>query len=193
MIRDHLQAYHSEHPHKEGIQASELTGAIADSWIPVEVVEAALKKMINSGTIKLNRNFYSLSAFTMQVSKDTDQAISEILALVSAARFSPPDPEQIASELQMPLDEIKSLVVMLARDKKLIHISQQFYLHADVFSELVEYLSAYFQKQTEMKVVDLKDFIQTTRKFAIPLFEYLDSETYTLRDGDVRRRGPALS
>ena len=39
---------------------------------------------------------------------------------------------------------------------------------------------------------ELKEFIQTTRKFAIPLFEYLDSEGYTVRSGDVRKKGHKL-
>jgi selenocysteine-specific elongation factor len=43
-----------------------------------------------------------------------------------------------------------------------------------------------------MPVAALKDFIGTTRKYAIPLFEYLDASEFTVRSGDVRKKGSAL-
>ena len=61
-----------------------------------------------------------------------------------------------------------------------------------VITKKVWKIKNYFSKQPEMPVSALKEFIQTTRKFAIPLFEYLDSEGYTERSGDVRKKGYRL-
>ena len=78
------------------------------------------------------------------------------------------------------------------KDKKLVHIDQEFYLHYSNWAALVDFIKKYFSEHTELPVSELKEFIQTTRKYAIPLFEYLDSEGYTVRSGDVRKKGHKL-
>jgi selenocysteine-specific elongation factor len=39
-------------------------------------------------------------------------------------------------------------------------------------------------------MADLRDLLQTTRKYAVPIGEYLDRIGLTVRDGDARRLGP---
>ncbi|NOQ98327.1 MAG: hypothetical protein GQ561_09195 [Calditrichae bacterium] len=43
-----------------------------------------------------------------------------------------------------------------------------------------------------MRVADLKELTGTSRKHAIPLLTYLDSQGYTHREGDIRLAGPKL-
>jgi selenocysteine-specific elongation factor len=42
-------------------------------------------------------------------------------------------------------------------------------------------------------MAELRDLLGTTRKYAVPIGEYLDRTGITLRDGDTRRIGPAAS
>ena len=43
-----------------------------------------------------------------------------------------------------------------------------------------------------MSVGEIRDLLNTSRRMAIPLMEYLDAHNYTVRDGDSRRAGAAL-
>ena len=88
--------------------------------------------------------------------------------------------------------ELKTITGILAAENRIILIKGLYYLHIDVWRELTAYLREYFQKNPELSVVALKKFIQTTRKFAIPLLEHLDSEGYTRRKGEVRMKGEKL-
>ena len=45
---------------------------------------------------------------------------------------------------------------------------------------------AYLEEHGEASAADLKDAMQTSRKYAIPLLEYFDDKGVTHRNGDVR-------
>jgi len=192
VIENFIKEFHRRNPLKAGVNQQELTTAVGKKWIAPELIEAAIKKLIHSNRIKSIHNLLALKDFEIKISKDTDQTISEILNRIRSARFAPPDQAKLAEEIDIPLEELKSLTSMLANKKQLILVNRQFYLHQEIWQELIAYLQKYFSQDNEMPVSTLKDFIQTTRKYAIPIFEFLDAEGYTERAGDVRKRGNRL-
>jgi selenocysteine-specific elongation factor len=78
------------------------------------------------------------------------------------------------------------------RQKLLFSINQKLFLHHAVHEQLIQFLRDYFSGQAQMPVAALKNFIATTRKYAIPIFEYLDASGFTIRSGDIRKKGPNL-
>ena len=53
--------------------------------------------------------------------------------------------------------------------------------------KMMDRLSAFFSGSPEMAVAEFRDMLGTSRKFAIPFLEYLDSNKITLRVGEVRK------
>jgi len=58
--------------------------------------------------------------------------------------------------------------------------------HRDALDGLRKLIVAQKSKAPKMNVVAFKDLIGVTRKYAIPLLEYLDRERVTRRVGDER-------
>ena len=191
-ILEKVKSFHHTNPHKQGLNLNELFTSLGKKWIAEEVFESAIKKLVNSHELKSEHNLYSLYDFKIKIGTDTDKTIQQILDKFKTERFSPPDIEQLAAQLEMDKKEVQSLLGVLVKEKKLISITVGIYLHSEVFIELLEFLKNYFSKNDDMPVSALKDFIQTSRKFAIPIFEFLDSEGYTARFGDIRKTGPEL-
>jgi selenocysteine-specific elongation factor len=52
---------------------------------------------------------------------------------------------------------------------------------------MIALLKDFYSKKNEMTVAEFRDILGTTRKFALPFLEYLDSSKITLRIGDVRK------
>ncbi|MGE5895016.1 MAG: SelB C-terminal domain-containing protein, partial [bacterium] len=48
-------------------------------------------------------------------------------------------------------------------------------------------LKEFFSKKQEMTVAEFRDFLDTTRKYALPYLEYLDTAKITIRVGEVRK------
>lgn len=65
-----------------------------------------------------------------------------------------------------------------------------------VYRKTIQYIAkvihSYFKDKTTITVAELRDLLNTSRKVALPLMEYLDLHKYTVRDGDMRRLGPKL-
>jgi selenocysteine-specific elongation factor len=73
---------------------------------------------------------------------------------------------------------------LLLRDKRLIRVSDELVFHGSAIQSLRELLAN--RKGARFGVPEFKDWTGISRKYAIPLLEYLDRERLTRRDGDSR-------
>jgi selenocysteine-specific elongation factor len=119
-------------------------------------------------------------------------AQNEILKMLRDSKYSPGTISEVAQKIDMPQNEVQSIINILVKNQKLININRDIFIELTIWEDLLSFLRDYFDDQKEMPVTSLKEFINTTRKYAIPIFEYLDSQGYTLRAGDVRKKGHKL-
>lgn len=188
----YLGSYHRQNPLKAGVNFPELRTGTGKDWLPEELHTAALQYLMNGNIIKQDQNVYSLLDFTIKIAQDLNQVGQLLLEKLANAKFSPPDLTELSGLLQMPLEEVRILINTLARQKLLISINQKLFLHHAVHEQLIQFLRDYFSGQSQMPVAILKDFMATTRKYVIPIFEYLDASGFTVRSGDVRKKGANL-
>ncbi len=78
----------------------------------------------------------------------------------------------------------RTLLQILMRDRKLVRVSEDLIFHAAALDQLRALLGT--RKGSRFSVADFKDWTGCSRKYAIPLLEYLDREHITRRDGDSR-------
>ena len=67
----------------------------------------------------------------------------------------------------------------------LVRVSHELVFHATAIGALRENLATFRGRQ--INVAEFKALADVSRKYAIPLLEYLDRQKLTLRDGDKRR------
>jgi len=72
------------------------------------------------------------------------------------------------------------------RETLLIKISDELVFHRSALLELRRHLAAYKAKSASIDVAKFKELTGVSRKYAIPLLEYLDRERVTRRVGDAR-------
>ena len=72
----------------------------------------------------------------------------------------------------------------MLRDRRLVRVSDELVFHASAMQSLRSLLAQ--KKGQRFAVPEFKDWTGVSRKFAIPLLEYLDRERITRRDGDFR-------
>ncbi len=191
-IEKSISDFHKKNPHLPGLNHQELFAGSGYSWVQPEIFDSAIKKLLDNKTLILEQNFYSLGDFSIQVSKDIDLVQNEILKIIRETRFSPATGSEIGQKIEIPVNEVQSIINILVKNQKLVNISRDIFIDHAIWEELLSFIRKYFEKQNEMPVAPLKEFINTTRKYAIPILEYLDSQGYTVRAGDVRKKGYKL-
>jgi selenocysteine-specific elongation factor len=72
------------------------------------------------------------------------------------------------------------------RDKVLIKISEDLVFHHSALTDLRRRIGALKNTERKIDVGRFKDMTGVSRKYAIPLLEYLDREHVTRRMGDER-------
>jgi selenocysteine-specific elongation factor len=88
----------------------------------------------------------------------------------------------------LKIDKVRAqkIVTILLREKVLIKISDVLVFHKNALEELRRKMAAYKLKSTKIDVAQFKELTDVTRKYAIPLLEYMDRERVTRRVGDAR-------
>jgi len=69
----------------------------------------------------------------------------------------------------------------------LVKVKEDLYFHQQAITGLKQRLTAFLEEHGEISAPQFKEFTQTSRKYAIPLLEYLDTQKITIRVGDLRR------
>jgi selenocysteine-specific elongation factor len=67
-----------------------------------------------------------------------------------------------------------------------VKLSDEMVFHRDALSELRRKLATHKSQSPKISVPQFKELTGITRKYAIPLLEYLDRERVTKRVGDER-------
>ena len=89
--------------------------------------------------------------------------------------------------LKIDKTRAQKIVTLLLRDRVLIKISDDLVFHRTALEQLCAQVTARKAKSSLIDVAAFKEMTGVSRKYAIPLLEYLDRERVTKRIGDSRQ------
>lgn len=169
--------------YRRGVPQEDLRNSLGFSrplfdWL-TRGLEKESKVQIDGGTI-------TLSGYTVSLSAD-DEALTERLVLVlKKSGFTPPALGDLAEEASANGTDVVPLLHILKDQGEACQISGKLWYHREVIDELRSSLRDRIGNGNEFSVTEFKDLTRTSRKHAIPLLEYLDSQRITDRVGDKR-------
>jgi selenocysteine-specific elongation factor len=110
----------------------------------------------------------------------------QIVEATRAAGFQPPDPAGFAAKAGGNAASLKDIYEVAIAEGLLVRVSNDIYLHVDVAADMRAKLKEKLAGGAGATVAEIRDLLGTTRKYAIPLCEYLDRAGVTRREGDLR-------
>ncbi len=180
-VRKILDDFHKKNPLKPGMLKEELRGRTGIDPRLFGGLLGALKEVV------IDREFVRLASFKPSLSLLDESVKAGILAALEKGGFQPPFKEELSQTLSLDMKRLTDILNLLVKEGSLVRISETLYLTSAVFQTMIERLKAFFRKKPEMTVAEFRDVLGTTRKYAVPLLEYLDSHRITLRVGDIRK------
>lgn len=109
-----------------------------------------------------------------------------IESVFASAGLKVPFLRDVLAGLRVDKMRAQKIVTLLLRDRVLIKVSEDLVFHRDTLTALRKLLAAEKVKSVRIDVARFKDLTAVSRKYAIPLLEYLDRERVTRRVGDER-------
>ena len=120
------------------------------------------------------------------MSKGERELVEQIVETYREAEFQPPTVEQVKARVARNRAAVPDLVRLAASEGRLVKVSAEFYLHADLEGRMRETLAGRLSGGEGLTVSQIREILATTRKYAVPFCEYLDRIGLTERKGDVR-------
>jgi selenocysteine-specific elongation factor len=184
-IVDLLGTHHAAQPLSDGIPREEARERLFAHGHPA-VFEKALEELTTRGTI-VGRDRLALASHRVSLSPDEERARAAIERAFREAALKPPDPATVASEAGVPAAVADRVFKLLQRQKVLVKVDALLF-HHEALKRLKEDVAALKRSGADARldVATFKERFGVTRKFAIPLLEYLDRERVTRRVGDAR-------
>jgi selenocysteine-specific elongation factor len=144
-------------------------------------IEPALLSALlhNWGAVEVRGDLVSLAGHKPQISDTQTKALAELELTFRQAAFQPPAAAPFLTD-----KNARGLLETLVKSGRLIRVSADLIFHVDVIGHIRTSLAA--QKGRRFSVADFKSWTNISRKYAIPLLEYLDQQHVTKRDGDER-------
>ena len=98
-----------------------------------------------------------------------------------------PSVKEVLAQLAIEAKRAEKILQILLKDNVLIRVSPELIFHREALDKLPSVLQAYKKSKGErIGVPSFKELTGVTRKYAIPLLEYLDRQRLTRRAGDER-------
>ena len=151
-----------------------------------QLLDAILAWMSKSGLVRQTELGIALASHAPKLSAKQQKALDAIVDSFRDGGFQPPSVADCNKLLPNQEKEVAKLIKLAVGEGRLVHVGQQIYLHFEVVSQLKETLHQSLESGEGMTLSAIRESLGTTRKFAVPICEYLDRIGFTRRKGDLR-------
>jgi selenocysteine-specific elongation factor len=180
-----LAEHHRAHPLSEGVPREELRALLFRRGHPA-VFERTLADLSAAGRTAM-RDRVALATHRLELSPEEARARDAIERALRDAGLKPPEPAALAADLHLT-GALTERVLRLLQKQKVVARLDVLWFHEEALQRLKADVTALKAGGTAARidVAAFKERFGVTRKFAIPLLEYLDRERVTRRAGDSR-------
>jgi selenocysteine-specific elongation factor len=178
-----LEAFHRANPLVAGISKEELRTKLG---LNQTVMEAVLAQLGRDKKAEVSAEQVRLAGRGVELKDDEAKAKEQIENAFADAGLKVPLMKEVLASL--PVDRIRAqkLVTLLMRDRILVKLADELVFHHSALQQLRQILAVQKSTSPKIDVGRFKDLTGVSRKYAIPLLEYLDRERVTRRVGDER-------
>jgi len=177
---DAVGVFHGENPLAAGIAKQDLR-AREMPRVPPFVLDALLAA---AAEIAVEGETVRLKTHKVVLQEDEEAARAAIERAFETAGLAVPSMGEVLAASGLEMKRARTLLEHLVRRKRLLRINRELVFHAGAIERLRQILSA--RKSQHFGVGEFKEWTGVSRKYAIPLLEYLDREHITRREGDRR-------
>lgn len=179
-----LETLHTNNPLKLTIDRTQLASGF--SYLTDRALfDAALEQLRQQGRVRLTASTVALVGHGPKLSTNEQKLLVHLVEQYRSAGVEPPTVAELQCQAVRNQAAVPSLVSLAVDDGQLVRISKELCLHRDVEQQIREKLTPQLASEG-LTVSQIREILQTSRKFAVPICEYFDRIGFTRREGDLR-------
>jgi len=176
-----MQDFHKKNPLKPGMLKEELRAHFSLEPRLFGNYLSSIKEIV------IEKEMVRLFSFRVALSQVDETLKGEILELLEKGGFQPPAKEELSQSLKIEQKRFADILKLMTKENSLVRINDSVYMTSSIYQKMIALLKDFYSKKQEMTVAEFRDILNTSRKYALPFLEYLDSTKVTLRVGDIRK------
>ncbi len=178
-----VDEFHRANPLQPGINKDELRESLG---LEPEVFRGVLNCLVQTKKLQLDGELAHVAGKGVVLRDEEAESKSQIERAFAQAGLKVPLLKDVLASLPVDKTRAQKIVTLLLRDRVLVKLSDDLVFHRDALAQLRTQIASQKSKTPKINVGTFKDLFGLTRKYAIPLLEYLDRERVTRRVGDER-------
>jgi selenocysteine-specific elongation factor len=175
--------FHKKNPLVAGISKEELRDKLQVSG---EIFSLTIDTLIRDKKLEVAGELAHLPGRGVVMKDDEAESKKTIEQAFASTGLKVPSLKEVLAGLKVDKVRAQKIVTLLLREKALVKISDDLVFHQSALAELRQRIAALKSTSPKIDVARFKDLTGVSRKYAIPLLEYLDRERVTRRVGDER-------
>ncbi len=178
-----VNAFHSANRLVAGIAKGELAEKLG---LEETVFNAVLDSLVRDKKLETSAEIVRAAGRGVTMKDDEAESKQTIEAAFATAGLKVPALKDVLAAVKVDRARAQKIVTLLLRDRVLVKLSDELVFHRDALDQLRKLMAAEKARSPKIDIARFKDLTGVSRKYAIPLLEYLDRERVTRRVGDER-------
>ena len=179
-----LAAFHVREPLKAGMSKEELRTRLGG--LEERVFLALLERFAAAGVLVVDKDKVRQAGHAVRLTPAQQAASDRLEGEFRAAGVAPPTLEEAFAKLGLEGPSTQAIAQLLVEGRRLVRIREGLYFHAEPLQTAVAQVLDFLRQRQAITPQEIKDLLGISRKYAIPLLEWLDTQRLTVRVGDKR-------
>ena len=184
-ICDAMRVFHEAHPLRPGARRDELR-----AWVKGDpdgdLFARGVEHLIHTGALKSDHAMIGLRDHEIALTPEQEALRDDIARLLRSGGAMPEDLRGLPEAVHASAKAVREVVTAMQSLGQVVRLDDTLLFHPEVIEEVARQLVDYLKKNAEIDVSTFRNLIATTRKFAVPLLNYFDTQGITIRQGDAR-------
>ena len=177
-IGNMLDAHHKQFPLRRGIPREELKSKLK---LSPRIYNIVINKLITDHLITGYSVWLAKPGHEIKLSAADQLKVKEMMRRFESNPYATPSVKECQSEVG---EEVLNALIELG---ELVPVSSDVIFRKKDYDGMVEKIRVELQRKGSITLGEVRDMLNTTRKYIQALLEHLDSMGVTLRDGDSRK------
>jgi selenocysteine-specific elongation factor len=182
-------AHVAAHPLQWGIDKEEVRRRLSFPH-SAAVFSRVIEKLAETAPLFVRESRVRAGSPELSLPPELARAVADLVEKIRAAGVAFPTRDELAAQWGSR-EPFADAITVLRERADVVEVAEG-WIHRDALERTLSALQALFASRSEIAVGDFKDALGITRKHAIPLLEYFDSNALTVRKGNARMAGPRL-
>jgi len=184
--REILAAYHKVNPLHAGMKEAEVRQKCFKN-LEQTAADALLRQLRSEGKIRRTAQRYALGDFEIRFTKRQNNIKQKLLQTYKNAGIeSPATDDVLATFPQNEKLDAKQVLESLVTGGDLVMLTPQICWYRDIYANACEVTKKHFEENETLVLGQLRDALNSSRKYTLALLEYYDKNRITKKDGDFR-------